>query len=105
VASHTPQDTLYLHFDKAGYCYIQEGANGKKTKADLLTKVNVKRNRRRWRRASKVSFIPKQGKYNDRKSALVFAITRKKRRKRLIEVDRTKAPEMSKSMPDMLLSW
>ncbi|EAY31181.1 hypothetical protein [Microscilla marina] len=105
IASHKPQDTLYFRFDKARYCYIREGSNGKESKADLLTKVEIKRNHRRWRKVSRVEFVPKQGKYNDRKSGLVFAISRKKRRKKLIEVDRTSAPEMSKAMPDMLLSW
>jgi hypothetical protein len=103
VPSHKPKETLFFHFDKDNVCYIKDGEQGKEDRVDLLTKLNITPNHKKWKKVTKVEFKPKkQGEAPDK---LVFAISKKGKKKRVISLDKDSAPEMSKMVPKMEVSW
>lgn len=102
VPNHTPNDVLYFRFNKQ-YCYIKEGAKGKEKEVDLLTKMEIKANHKKWGKVSQVEFRPKEkeGKVNN----IVFDIEKKGKKKRMISLNGKTSPNMSVRMPKIHLSW
>jgi hypothetical protein len=65
--------------------------------------LNITPNHKKWKKVTKVEFKPKkQGEAPDK---LVFAISKKGKKKRVISLDKDSAPEMSKMVPKMEVSW
>ena len=103
VPSHKPKETLFFHFDKNNVCYTQYGEQGKEERVDLLTKMNITPNHKKWKKVTKVEFKPK--KQGEAPEKLVFMISKTGKKKRAISLDKDTPSAISSTMPKIEVSW
>ncbi|WP_045113017.1 hypothetical protein [Microscilla marina] len=104
VPSHKPDDVLFFRFDKQQHCYVKDGIKGKEEKVDLLNKMHIVPNHKKWKKVTKVVFDLKKEQEGSPRH-LVFMVAKDGKKKRIISIDKKAVPDMSKAMPEMHLTW
>lgn len=96
-----PKDRLLFRFDKDNVCYIKETETGKEEKVKLLSETEITPNHKKWKKVTKIEFKSRE----KASRTLIFNITKKGKKGRVIALDKSMKPEMSRMMPKMEISW
>ena len=99
------QEVVTFHFDKDQVFYAKEKGDGKTDKVSLLKGMNIKPNHKKWKKVTKIVFAQKVKEGEKDAAQLIFNIKKDGAKKRIIEIDKTAAPDEMRSMPAMNLSW
>ena len=101
------KESAFLRFEGSTF-YMREGeGDGKKPqKIDLLSKMAVVTDHKKWRKVTKVTFKGKEDKGNNPKGkSLTFHVVKKGKKKRTIKLDRTNNPGLGEGIPIMHINW
>lgn len=104
IANTGKKESVFLRLDGKDFYLKEENKNPQKV--DLLNKMNIETNHKKWGKVTKVIFEAKEKTSPDNEEhRLIFNIKKDGKKKRIIDFDRKDNPEYGKYMPVLYMSW